>query len=202
MHSRPYCVNATTKKLSKVNAKEKFLTSQNLVTYRASSKQPMRTSVANKVSVAVIEFAGVKFKTKAITGKDYLQGVQDDYIEKTMSAMPNVERIVLVEEKYSYTPDNFKAATREQRKKSSSLAAIHHLKTGHEMLSSEKFNKDACINSTEGKSLIGTYAAKNIENFHIQEKIIIDIDSELHIWGCQCKEEISKCNCQTYAVPV
>ena len=189
---------------SKIAEMEKFLGEKDLVSYRADSKHPMSDATACTIIVVIVEFAGVKFKTKAISGLQYIQSVERNYLQHSVSLMPNIDRIVVVEEKYSFTPDNFKAATREQRRTRSDTS-IHHLKTGRELLSSEKFDKAACSTSPEGKSLIGTYLAKNIDKIHFKHDIIIDIDSELIIKGCTCPcipMLEGKCECQKYAVPL
>ena len=104
------------------------------------------------MKVVTLEFAGIKFKSKAITGLNYIKAVVTDYLEKIIESMPQVKQIVVVEEKYTFTPDMLKAATRSQRMKATQ--SIHHLKTSTEMLSAETFKREACATSTEGKSLI------------------------------------------------
>ena len=156
---------------------------------------------AASVKLVTLEFAGVKFKSKAITGLDYIKGVEQ-LLEKQVQNMPSVERIVICEEKYSFTPDSFKAATRDQREASTKPPSINHLKSGRKMLSSEKFVKGACTTSAEGKSLISTYVAQNMDKHVIKHNIIIDIDSELHMAGCECREKLANCKCSTYSIPV
>ena len=48
--------------------------------------------------LAIIEFAGVKFKTKSIIGLAYIKSVKEDYIAGTRSILPNASHLVLVEE--------------------------------------------------------------------------------------------------------
>lgn len=188
-------------KFQNSHAKDKYLEDQNLVSYRSSSKYPLPSSRASKIKIVIVEFAGVKFKTNAITGKQYIQSVEQNYLHNTLSMMPKVDTIVIAEEKYSFTPDDFKAATRDQRTAKSD-ASIHHLKTGHEMLSSQKFNKAACITTPEGKSLIGTYVAQNLTALNLKKNVNVEVDSELHIQGCMCKAATKECQCNTYAVPL
>ena len=76
--------------------------------------------------------------------------------------MPSVQRIVVFEETYSFTPDTFKASMRAKCTGASKLTSINHLKTGRELLSSEKFARSACVTSPEGKSLINNYVAQNV----------------------------------------
>ena len=89
-----------------------------------------------------------------------------------------MKHLVICEEKYKFTPDDFKAATRAQRKVTTSYS-ISHLITSEEVLSDVKFDKPSLVSTAEGKSIASTYLAKNIEALDIKENIIIDIDSEL-----------------------
>jgi hypothetical protein len=103
-------------------------------------------------------------------------------------------------------PDSFKAATRSKRSTKDMVAnpSIHHLKSGRDILSSQKFNKAACTTSREGKSLISTYIAKNVDKIVLKKDIVIDIDSELHIEGCEHPGECAQdCTCiSKYSVPI
>ena len=128
--------------LAKLALKEKFLNEKNLILCRTNSKYPLPTAVASTIKVVIIEFAGTKFKTQAISGLEYIKSVEQYNLQPIICMIPKVGHIVLVEEKYSFTPDNFKAATRDQ-KNAKSDASIHHLKTGRELLSAEKFSKTA-----------------------------------------------------------
>jgi hypothetical protein len=55
------------------------------------------------------------------------------------------------EEKYKFTPDDFKAVTRSQRKTSHAYS-ISHLKTKDEVLNEDKFDKAALKSTAEGKT--------------------------------------------------
>lgn len=72
-------------------------------------------------TAATIEFAGVKFKTNVCTGVQYISYVQNAVIKNVLMQLPGINRIVICEEKYSFTPDNFKAATHEQPKATTKL---------------------------------------------------------------------------------
>ena len=48
--------------------------------------------------------------------------------------------------------------------------------------------------------IASTYLAKNIEALDIKEKIIIDIDSDLHISTCSCHE--NTCTCLPFCTPI
>ena len=102
----------------------------------------LRTSIA----YATLEFAGVKFQTKATSGVQYLQSVEKGTIGRLVKDFPGLKRIVICEEKYSYTPDDFKSATRAQRQKSSGTS-ISHLKIATEILSDDKMTKSAIIHT-------------------------------------------------------
>jgi hypothetical protein len=49
---------------------------------------PLPQSIARSVTAASIEFAGTKFKSKAITGLDYIKHVENDYLESTINYLP------------------------------------------------------------------------------------------------------------------
>ena len=53
-----------------------------------------------------LEFAGVKFKTRAVTGIEYLQTVNCDVFGRLFKHFPHVSKVVVCEEKYKYTPEN------------------------------------------------------------------------------------------------
>ncbi|CAG2250919.1 unnamed protein product [Mytilus edulis] len=140
--------------------------------------QTLPAYIVTLISHVTVEFAGVKFKTRAHDGKHYLQFVEDSIINKTISLMPKVKQMVICEEKYSFTPDHFKAATRTQRQVNTPLFPITHLKTNEEILSSTTFDKTSLVTTMEGKSLISTFIARNIEQLKFKHDIIIDIASE------------------------
>ena len=110
--------------------------------------------ITDTTSFASVEFAGVKFKSQASSGKQYLQNVERFIILPITFIYKAIDRIVICEEKYSFTPDDFKAATRQQRKKERSMT-ISHLKTHDEILSTDTFDRNA-VKLDEGKALIGT----------------------------------------------
>jgi hypothetical protein len=110
-----------------------------------------------------------------------------------------LKHLVICEEKYKFTPDDFKAATRAQRKVTTSYS-ISHLKTSEEVLSDDKFDKPSLVSTAEGKSIASTYLAKNIEALDIKENNIIDIDSELHISTSSCHE--NTCTYLPFCTPI
>ena len=79
------------------------------------------------------------------------------------------------EEKYSFTPDEFKASTRAQRQ-SAKGDLIAHLKTSYRI--HDYFNKDA--HTLEGNKLISTYLAHNVAALYFYYDFDVVIDSKLH----------------------
>ena len=90
-------------------------------------------AVADVVKAVTTENAGVPYKTNALTGDDYLRQSEDLCIKGTLGKLPNVKVLQILEEKYSFTPDLFKAATRAQRVKKTQTS-IDHLKVGKEIV--------------------------------------------------------------------
>ncbi|CAC5364075.1 unnamed protein product [Mytilus coruscus] len=73
--------------------------------------------IRNNANLSIVEFAGTKFKVFASSGQQYVQFVSNAIIKKLVSSLPNLDRIVICEEKYSFTPDDCKASTRLKREK-------------------------------------------------------------------------------------
>ena len=156
--------------------------------------------VTDTTTFVSLEFAGIKFKAQASSGTQYLQNVERFILKPILCFYKCVKRIVICEEKYSFTPDDFKAATRQQRKRDEDRT-ISHLKTRDEIISKTSFDKGA-IKTDEGKNLIGTYLGRHADEIKLKENVIIDIDSESQIAGCKCKDASSNCTCKTHAVPL
>jgi hypothetical protein len=196
------CLGECPKSVAKQN---EMLREKKLVICGSSKIHPLPAEMAQTVKSASLEFAGVLFKTVAISGLDYLKSVEMDILEPVLAHMRKLTHLVICEEKYRFTPDTFKAATRHQRSvKHTQKSTIHHLKSGREILSAEKFNKEACITSKEGKTLISTYVAKNVDKIVLNKDLVLDIDSEYYTEDCTCSpDQLDKCQCTTkYAVPI
>ena len=101
-------------------------------------------------------------------------------LEKIKHQLPLLRNIVICEEKYKFTPDDFKAAKRSQRKTSHAYS-ISHLKTKYDVLNEDKFDKAALTSTAEGKTITSTYLAKSAEMLEIGETITLDINSEMHL---------------------
>lgn len=156
---------------------------------------------SQKIHGATVEFAGYKFKAFVSSGQQYLKYVQNSVIKKSLLMLPNVKRMVLCEEKYRYTPDDFKSQTRAQRNKSEKTN-ITHLKAENEMLSASVYNKEALCTTSAGKSLISTYLAQNVHHIQVKSELVLDIDSEFYELGCECASNKLKCTCPKYTIPV
>ena len=169
--------------------------------YMALRLKVISHQVAKSIKVCTNEFAGVKFKTRVVSGTEYIAFIQDKILLKSLREMPNLKYIAVCEEMYSFTPDDFKAATREQRQRKKGYS-ISHLKTSDELLSSDTFDKKSIITTLEGKCLISTYLAKHVKKLDIRKDVQIDIQSELLIGGCTCTDSTVACNCNKYTTPL
>ena len=72
-------------------------------------------SITESVQMTTMEFAGVKFQTKVKSGTQYIKYVQNSVLKPLIQQFPNMKRLIVCEEKYTFTPDQFKAATHQQR---------------------------------------------------------------------------------------
>ena len=118
---------------------------------------------------------------------------------------PSIEHIILCEEKYEFTPDDFKSATRDQRQRKGNYTCINHLKTGTEILSDSLFERESVTQTDEDKSLISTYVAKNAQNLSFCFDLNLVVDSEFCVKFCDCDPNdpsTSSCECMKYTVPV
>ena len=160
--------------------------------------------IRDSVKLATVEFAGVKFKTHATSGDEYLQHISKGVIGRLLkfTNFPKLQRIVMCEEKYTYTHDDFKALTRMKRQKASSTS-ISHLKLDSDILSKEKMSKSAVVQTEVGKRLISNYLARYIDSLDIKNDLILDIDSELILTNsCSHNQEECLCAYKSYATPV
>ena len=156
--------------------------------------------VSLKVKMCITEFAGIKFKTGNLkTGKEYLHFVESTVIKGMTRLAPNASTIIICEEKYGYTPDDLKAGTREQRQEKTDKS-VTHLKSVSSLLNDENFNKAALTKTLEGKTLISTYLAKNIDALSIDKQVELVIDSQLVESTCSC--DIEMCMCSKFCTPL
>ena len=155
-------------------------------------------SFTNNVTFATMEFAGIKFKTGHCTsGQQYLQ-YTESVIRKALKQFPQVSKLIICEEKYSHTPDDFKCATRLQRQSSTKIS-IEHLKDAQSVLSDSKFNKDVLTKTSEGKALISNYLAENIDKLSFNKELCLVVDSEHVTENCPCTVP---CACRPPAIPI
>ena len=180
---------------------DKALKDKKLIISSSKKQILLEDDVSMSIKEVIIEFAGVKFKTKAISGSEYLKYIQETYLEKTIQQFPQVNNITIVEEKYSFTPDKFKGPTRQQREQKSS--SINHLLAGKDFISKTTFSKDACITSAEGKSLVSKYLAMNVETLKLNRNVSVIIDSEFILEGCSSElHGDDACSCPKYCIPI
>ncbi|XP_070203435.1 uncharacterized protein [Littorina saxatilis] len=161
------------------------------------------SAVFDKLASIIIEFAGVKFKVVANTGLQYLRYAQNSVIMRCLKFGPDIKKIVVVEEKYSFTPDLMKAATRTRREPKTTSASIGHLKVSEELISRNTYDKSSITSTSSGKQAVSSYLAANISSLEIKNDIMLMVDSELHVkGGCQC-QDASNCGCSPlFAVPL
>ena len=159
--------------------------------------------VGRKVKIATMEFAGVKFTGGFSSGKQYLTHVEHSVLQKFFKQIPCVEKVIICEEKYSYTPDDFKAATRSQRTSVRS-SSIDHLRTGSNIISDTAFKKEAITKSVEGKCLASLYVAEYIKTFRFNKHIRLVMDSELIQSDCCCPSAQvgNECKCLPFSIPM
>ena len=157
------------------------------------------TDIVLKTKISIFEFAGVKFKSFATSGKKYLDYVSS-IVKQVKHQLPNLKHIVICEEKYMFTPDDFKQATRKKRQKGEKIS-ISHLKEESEVLSDERLSKVAVTSTSLGKQLIGTYLGRHLQELQINDDLTIDVDSEYVVIKCNCSK-VSTCNCKPYSIPL
>ena len=167
-------------------------------------KKHLAPEVAKHVSVVTIENAGAHYKSgkDVKSGTDFLRHFEDRWITRTVTMAPNVHTICLSEEKYNFTPDLFKQATRHQRVTTTS-ASIAHLRTDNEMLSEQQFSRASVVSTGRGKVVASTFIAKNVHKLSIKRPLQLVLDSENKLAACTCdKQKLSTCVCDHHATPI
>lgn len=150
---------------------------------------------------ATMENAGVKFKTRAQTGQAYLKQLEA-MIRDILKKMPTIRCMAVIEEKYGYTPDDFKAQTRAKRGPKKDDTSVVHLKAAEEVMSLGEMSRTAVISTTLGKKLISNFLAPFASTLSLKNVTLI-IDSEYKMGGCTCASHLKGiCKCKTYAVPL
>ena len=152
-------------------------------------------------SVCTSEFAGVKFKEKNIsTGTAYVKFADKCIITPILTNLPKVRHSIICEEKYSFTPDDFKAAIRKSRAKTHQ-ESLAHLQEEHDILSDGKYSQVAIRGSLRGKKLVSSFLASYVTELNIRRDICIDVDSELAMSVCECADR-ETCKCLRHAIPI
>ena len=167
--------------------------------YIALNLPQLPKNVTSSVKLCTIEFAGTKFKMgNAKSGQEYLENIQK-MLNTLINRSNNISNIVICEEKYSYTPDDFKAGTREQRKRKKEND-VSHLISHERIISKDKLNKDSITQTEIGKRLISTYVAKNVAKLTLNRNVSVIVDSEfITKTDCDCTDI---CECVKYCVPI
>ena len=131
--------------------------------------------IAQSVDLYTCENAGIAYRSDKIhTGKDQ---AEDRWIKEPMITFPKLRTLQMSEEKYRFTPDQFKAATRAQRVKDD-LHSIAHLRESQAIISEAAFSKSSATTS-HGKALLSTYLPANAHKLDIKRYCKIICDSEL-----------------------
>ena len=145
----------------------------------------------------------LSLKTKATSGDEYLVHIKKGSIGHILKDFPALKRIIVCEEIYSFTPDDFKAATHLKRQKTA-CTSISHLQLASAILTDEKLMKCAVIITELGKRLISNYLARKVYKLNLKHNLVLGIDSNLIIKTAPCSECDEPCSCPviTYTVPV
>ena len=177
-----------------------YLAENGIVIYSAKTI-PQKNK--ENVKIAIVEFAGAKYKTFAMTGRQYLEFVETSVINKIKMHYKSVNRMIICEEKYHFTPNDLKGPTRQKRTGTKGEASIYHLKKGAEIVSAEMFDKKAATKTSAGKATVGLFLAENIPTLKLNN-LQIDIDSEMLMEDCQCGTIAVKdpCACDAFTIPV
>ena len=115
-------------------------------------------TLQDSIRYATVRFAGVIFETKATTGDNYLVHIEKGIIGRILKDFPALKRIIVCEEKYNFTPDAFKTATRLKL----TSPSFTHLQEASDILTDENLIKSAVIYKELGKRLISNYLARNV----------------------------------------
>ena len=148
--------------------------------YMSISLSSILLPILTSMRVCLCEFAGMKFKIgKLKSGREYLQYIQC-FINNFYRNCNSIATPVICEEKYTFTPDDFKAGTRKQRRADSG-SEISHLKSGENVLSLNSFDKDVLTKSQYGKKKISTFLGENIADINLDNGMDVIIDSDLFL---------------------
>ena len=187
-----YLITSCMEKLSNKPAEE-----LNIDAVMNLNKNKIPKEIVSSMKLCTFEFAGMKFKTGNIkSGKEYIQLIEA-MVQGYLSKAPYLNKMIICEEKYSFTPDDLKAATREQRK--SKTSTVDHLKAGSDIINDKVFNKDAATKTANGKRAISTYVASNLQSMTFIYDFDLVVDSELYLTSCDCKED---CSCEKFCTPI
>ena len=106
------CLQANVNTVEKAGTNKTEL--ENLV---LSNFSKVPDAIQEAAVMSVVEFAGAKFKVFASSGQQYMNYISNGIVKKLLNYLPNLKRIIICEEKYAFTPDDFKANTRQKDNK-------------------------------------------------------------------------------------
>ena len=177
---------------------------KNLI-FTCTKKTPNRDSIA----LCIIENAGWKFKVpQSVTSVNrYLAYTRDKLLVNILHDFQHIKRIVLVEEKYYFTPDDFKAQTRLNRQSKANSSSISNLKTAEEICNEESLQMKEVTTTAAGKTGIGNVCGSHGGKFNLKRDVTVDVDCEWLFHRCLCSaSHVSLCICddshKAYATPV
>ncbi|CAC5381867.1 unnamed protein product [Mytilus coruscus] len=173
---------------------------ESLVKPDCSKPKVMKSQGIQEALISMLADLKSEKKDLITLGIQYIRYVQNAVLKNIVQSLPNLEKVVLCEEKYSFTPDHFKAATHQQRKAKEKLT-ISHLRDPDAAINAATFRKDDIITTREGKSLISKFLSANAVDLRIDANVILDIDSELNLQRIQCQHG-EHCTCEYYTTPI
>ena len=164
--------------------------------------------VKDSVTLCVVENAGWKFKLSETIGSvpQYLHVTRDKLIMKICCQFKSLKRMVLVEEKYYFTPDDLKAKTRSNRQ-GKKKTDVNHLKSAEELCNNESLYVKGMKATPLGRNTIGIVSGKHGGEFNLKIDLTLDVCSEWLFHRCLCTaKHVSLCTCddahKAYTTPV
>ena len=158
------------------------------------------SGMSTNIKVVTVENAGMPYKVrKSVSGDDYVRFIDQRVLKPILTEFPDLKTIIMCEEKYSFTPNLIKGATRAQRGKHTELS-IDHLKSSKEMVSDTMISKSDITSTAQGKRLISTFIPRNVSKLSLRAECEIIFDSEFYIKECNCDESVCTCDIYTTAL--
>ena len=164
-------------------------------------KKCLPEDIKRNIKVVTIENAGCHYKAgkSVASGEDFIRDFEDKWITYSFTLVPHIKKMIVSDEKYTFTPDLFKASTHAQRNSSTS-GSIAHLRSGDEILSEENYERASVTGTSQGKKIASTFIARNAHKLSVKENVDIIFDSELNLM-CTCSGG-NKCTCARHTHPI